>query len=192
MIDKFLQVLKRIGSSSAIPPGVFMPDEYRALVRAGFVVSASSLAKGTLPNLPASTATPASRVDQSTPPEPPATENRFETTTLYLSLPNTGPYLRLLSATRAHLLALLSKSHSRSVPLSLLQDKWDGAVESPDKSFHAAKRARGEYAGLLPGRTKKWKDLCGVRLRWVLESCLGAGLVEVFDTGSVGAGVRAV
>lgn len=194
--DKFLHVLRQIGSSSAITPGVFTPDEYRVLVRAGFVVSASSLAKGSLnvvslPNLPASTASPASRVDQ-LPPSSPNQESRFHTTTLYISLPNTGPYLRLLSATRTHLLALLSKTHSRSVPLSLLQDKWDGAIESPDKSFHVAKRARGEYAGLLPGRTKKWKDLYGVRLRWVLESCLGAGLVEVFDTGSVGAGVRAV
>lgn len=201
--DKFLHVLRQIGSSSAIPPGVFTIDEYRALVRAGFVVSASSLTKGSLdvaalPNLPSSTASPASRNDQQQqqqqhpPPDQKSSDSRFHTATLYVSLPNTGPYLRLLSTTRAHLLSLLRKTPSHSAPLSLLRDKWDGAVESPEKSFHVAKRARGEFAGILPGRTKKWKDLYGVSLRWVLESCLGAGLVEVFETGCVGPGVRAI
>ena len=197
--DKFLHVLRQIGSSSAIPSGVFTIDEYRALVRAGFVVSASSLTKGSLdvaalPNLPSSTASPASRNDQQQQhlPSDQNDGNRFHTATLYVSLPNTGPYLRLLSTTRAHLLSLLRKTPSHSAPLSLLRDKWDGAIESPEKSFHVAKRARGEFAGILPGRTKKWKDLYGVSLRWVLESCLGAGLVEVFETGCVGPGVRAI
>lgn len=197
--DKFLHVLRQIGSSSAIPPGVFTIDEYRALVRAGFVVSASSLTKGSLdvaalPNLPSSTASPASRNDQQQQhlPSDQNDGNRFHTATLYVSLPNTGPYLRLLSTTRVHLLSLLRKTPSHSAPLSLLRDKWDGAIESPEKSFHVAKRARGEFAGILPGRTKKWKDLYGVSLRWVLESCLGAGLVEVFETGCVGPGVRAI
>ena len=53
-----------------------------------------------------------------------------------------------------------------------------------------AKRMRGEFTGVLPGRTKKWKDLYGMRFRWVLEEAIGAGLIELFDTGSVGPGVR--
>lgn len=53
-----------------------------------------------------------------------------------------------------------------------------------------AKRVRGEFSGILPGRTKKYKDLYGMNFRWALEEALGAGLVEIFDTGSVGPGVR--
>lgn len=109
--------------------------------------------------------------------------------TLFLSLPNTGTYLRLLGSGRAHLLALLRRSASGEAPLGLLKDRWDGAVET-DKSFHLAKRARGEFAGVLPGRTKKWKELYGMRFRWALEEALGAGLVEMFETGSVGPGIR--
>jgi hypothetical protein len=73
--------------------------------------------------------------------------------------------------------------------LDLLRDRWNGAVET-DKSFSLAKRARGEFAGVLPGRTKKWKELYGMSFRWALEEALGAGLIELFDTGSVGPGVR--
>ncbi|EYE93287.1 Stk19 family serine/threonine-protein kinase [Aspergillus ruber CBS 135680] len=199
--EKFLTVLNRIGTSSAIAPGVFTPNEYQSLVRAGFLVSSSSLAKGplgiaSLPDLPPSSAfTPASRADtqSQTPNHTNITNNdessRFHTATLFLSLPNTGPYLRLLNTSRAHLVALLKKSTHREAPLYLLRNRWDGAVET-DKSFHAAKRARGEFAGILPGRTRKWKELYGMGFRWVLEEAVGAGLVEVFETGSVGPGVR--
>lgn len=197
--DKFLHVLKHMGSSSAIPPGIFSPEEYQSLLRAGFLVSSSSLAKGSasvasLPNLPStSTHSSASRADRNDYNTTPSAKNdtRFHTAILFLSLPNTGPYLRLLHNSRAHLLSLLKKSSSssREAPLYLLRDRWDGAIET-DKSFHVAKRARGERAGILPGRTKKWKDLYGMRFRWVLEEALGAGLVEAFETGSVGVGVR--
>lgn len=147
-----------------------------------------------LPDLPSSSAktTSASRADQ--PSHTDTTDandgdNRFHTATLFLSLPNTGPYLRLLSSGRTHLLSLLKKSTQREAPLYLLKDRWDGAVET-DKSFHVAKRARGEFAGILPGRTRKWKELYGMTFRWVLEEAIGAGLVEIFETGSVGPGVR--
>ena len=86
-------------------------------------------------------------------------------------------------------MTLLKRSPQREAPLYLLRDRWDGAIET-DKSFHVAKRVRGEYAGILPGRTKKWKELYGMSFRWVLEEAIGSGLVEVFDTGSVGPGVR--
>jgi hypothetical protein len=31
-----------------------------------------------------------------------------------------------------------------------------------------------------------------MRFEWVLEECVGSGLVELFDTGSVGRAVRAM
>lgn len=108
-----------------------------------------------------------------------------------LSLPNTGPYLRLLTSARDHLMSLLGKSKFREAPLYLLRERWDGGVAHDDDATQS-KRARGEFVGVLPGRTRKWKQFYGLRFDWVLAECLGAGLIEVFETGSVGRGVRAV
>jgi SulP family sulfate permease len=110
---------------------------------------------------------------------------------LAVSVPNIGPYLRLLSAGRAHLLELLSKSKYREAPLYLLREKWDGAIDT-DNRVSAAKRVRGEFSGVMPARTKKWKDLYGLNFDWALAECLGAGLIELFETRSVGLGVRAL
>ncbi|BCS20065.1 Stk19 family serine/threonine-protein kinase [Aspergillus puulaauensis] len=195
--EKFLTVLSRIGNTCAIPGTAFSQHEYTALVRAGFIVSSSSLAKGTssvpsLPNLPTAAPTmAASRAGSAahTNGTEPPSRTQFHTATLFLSLPNTGPYLKLLGTGRDHLIALLKKSKSGEAPVSLLRDRWDGAVES-ERSFSVAKRARGEFAGILPGKTKKWKDLYGMSFRWVLEEAIGAGLIEIFDTGSVGPGAR--
>ncbi|KAJ5728661.1 uncharacterized protein N7483_003169 [Penicillium malachiteum] len=193
--EKFLDILDRIGPHSALSQGVFTTDEYRALMRAGFLVSSSTLTQGTLsiaslPNLPSAAASSASRSSSSHETNQPIQiDPHTRAATLFLSLPNTGTYLKLLSAARAHLLALLRRSHCGEAPLGLLKDRWDGAVET-DKSFNLAKRARGEFAGILPGKTKKWKDMYGLQFRWVLEETLGAGLVEIFETGSVGPGIR--
>ncbi|KAJ5752452.1 hypothetical protein N7520_009369 [Penicillium odoratum] len=194
--EKFLDILNRIGTHSALSQGIFETDEYRALMRAGFLVSSSTLTQGSLslaslPNLPGAAVSSASRSGSahSEPDRPVQSGAQARAATLFLSLPNTGTYLRLLGEGRAHLLALLRRSRCGEAPLSLLRDRWDGAVET-DKSFHLAKRARGEFAGILPGKTKKWKDMYGMQFRWVLEEALGAGLVEIFETGSVGPGIR--
>lgn len=198
IVDKFLDILRRMGTSSAISQGVFTTDEYRALLRAGFIVSSSSLTQGSLhiaslPNLPTMAASSASRIESahsaSQPKRPVQSDAQARAATLFLSLPNTGSYLRLLGSGRTHLIALLKRSASGEAPVGLIKDRWDGAVET-EKSFHLAKRARGEFAGVLPGKTKKWKDLNGMHFRWVLEEALGAGLVEMFETGSVGPGIR--
>ncbi|KAJ5658179.1 uncharacterized protein N7484_001828 [Penicillium longicatenatum] len=189
-------ILNRIGTHSALSQGIFEPDEYRALMRAGFLVSSSTLTQGSLslaslPNLPGAAVSSASRSRSahSETDRPVQNDAQARSATLFLSLPNTGTYLRLLGAGRAHLLALLRRSRCGEAPLDLLRERWDGAVET-DKGFHLAKRARGEFAGILPGKTKKWKDMYGMQFRWVLEEALGAGLVEMFETGSVGPGIR--
>ncbi|KAI9840659.1 MAG: hypothetical protein M1837_001383 [Sclerophora amabilis] len=107
-----------------------------------------------------------------------------------LSLPTTGPFLRLLAMARTHLLSLLSKSKYREATFDLLRERWDGGIAADDS---AARRrdARGEFTGILPGRTRKWKQFYGLSFEWVLGECIGAGLVEVFETRSVGRGVRA-
>ncbi|KAI9757981.1 MAG: hypothetical protein M1835_000626 [Candelina submexicana] len=107
-----------------------------------------------------------------------------------LSLPSTGPYLRLVTSARTHLMTLLSKSRYREAPVNLLRERWNGGIAGDDQASRRRK-ARGEFAGVLPGRTRKWKQFYGLRFDWVLEECLGAGLIEIFETGSVGRGVRA-
>lgn len=110
---------------------------------------------------------------------------------LVLSVPNIGSYLRLVDASRTHLLELLDKSKYREAPLYLLRERWDGAVDS-DSRISTAKRVRGEFSTVLPAKTKKWKDLYGLDFDWTLQECLGAGLIELFETHSVGLGVRAL
>lgn len=75
--------------------------------------------------------------------------------------------------------------------MSWLKERWDGVVASDDAAT-TAKRIRGEFVGVLPGKTKKWKQFYGLTFEWVLEECVGAGLVECFETRSVGLGVRAL
>ncbi|OXV07001.1 hypothetical protein Egran_05233 [Elaphomyces granulatus] len=196
--DRFLRVLAKMTDSTAVPAGSFPSDDMRILIHGGFLVSASSLSKGSLnlaslpaiPSIaPAASESTGSNTQQTSESDAVHDSSKSRAATMFLSLPNTGPYLRLLSAGRSRLLALLRKSAHQEVPLDLLRDRWNGAVET-DKSFSLAKRARGEFAGVLPGRTKKWKELYGMSFRWALEEALGAGLIELFDTGSVGPGVR--
>ena len=110
------------------------------------------------------------------PPPPPTTIS------LSLSLPSTGPYLKLLTSSLSHLLALIQKStaamqqsHTREIPLEILRERWEGGVAdvapldgsatpSVKSQAQAAKRYRGEFVGVFPARTKKWKRFCGVRV----------------------------
>lgn len=110
--------------------------------------------------------------------------------TMTFSLPSTGSYLKLLTEARTHLLFLLKQlsPRHREATLDLLREKWDGNV--PNDAVSNAKRLRGEWAGVLPGKTKRWRDFYGLEFAWVLAECVGSGLIELFDTGSVGIAVR--
>ncbi|KAK6440242.1 hypothetical protein LTR95_003542 [Oleoguttula sp. CCFEE 5521] len=107
------------------------------------------------------------------------------------ALPGTGAYLKLLVAARAHLLHLL-KSLSpkyKEATLDVLKERWEGNV--PGDAISRLKRERGEWGGVLPGKTKKWREFWGLRFDYVLAEAVGSGVVEVFETGSVGLAVRA-
>ena len=108
-----------------------------------------------------------------------------------LSLPNTGPFLKLLTSARSHFMFLLSKSKYNEAPLYLLRERWDGGVAADDPAAKSI-NFKGQFSGVLPGRTRKWKQFYGLKFDWVLAECFGAGLVEVFETRSVGRCVRAV
>jgi hypothetical protein len=118
--------------------------------------------------------------------------SRPSTTGSYtFSLPHMGAHIKLLVDARNHLLSILKKTQHKEMPLDVLRERWDGGVAAHTEQAER-KKLRGEFAGVLPGRTKKWKQFYGMRFDWVLEECLGAGLVELFETGSVGRAVRAV
>ena len=102
-------------------------------------------------------------------------------------------HIKLLVDARSHLLSILKKSKPKAAPLDTLRERWDGGVAGTGTAEREErKRARREYTGVLPGRTKKWKTFYGMRFEWVLEECVGAGLVELFETGSVGRAARLV
>ncbi|PSK55380.1 hypothetical protein B9Z65_2769 [Elsinoe australis] len=128
---------------------------------------------------------------RTTPPSLPRSTSN--TGGLTFSIPGTGSYLRLVSEARAWLVALLAKSspRHREAMRELLRERWDGNMLGEDQVTRA-KRARGEWVGVLAGRTKKWKAFYGMRFEWILEEALGSGGVECFDTGTGGLGVRVV
>lgn len=115
-------------------------------------------------------------------------------TELRLAVPGNGIFLKLTAAALEHLISLTGRSRYREVPESVLRERWNGGVvaEGGNEARHAAKRARGEFTGLLPGQTRKWKQFHGLSFDWVLREAVGSGLVEVFETGSVGRAVRVV
>ncbi|KAH9909363.1 serine-threonine protein kinase 19-domain-containing protein [Xylariomycetidae sp. FL2044] len=112
-------------------------------------------------------------------------------TELRLAVPGNGTFLKLLSTALDHLVALLGRSRFREAPETVLRDRWDGGVAREDAVYAAGKRARGEFAGILPGQSRKWRQFYGLSFDWVLQEAVGSGLVEVFETGSVGRGIRA-
>ncbi|EFQ26471.1 hypothetical protein CGRA01v4_05622 [Colletotrichum graminicola] len=105
-----------------------------------------------------------------------------------IAVPGNGSFLKLATAAVEHVTQLLSKSQYREMPVSMLRERWEGGVARDEARL--AKRARGEFAGVLPGRTKRWREFYGLEFHWVLEEAVGAGHVEVFETRSVGRGVR--
>lgn len=109
---------------------------------------------------------------------------------LSLAVPGQGPYLKLVSAALSQLTAILTKSAYKEMPETLLRERWDGGVAKQESKQHASKRERREFAGVLPARTRKWREFHGMTFDWILHEAVGAGLVEVFETGSVGRGVR--
>ncbi|EFR01838.1 hypothetical protein MGYG_04837 [Nannizzia gypsea CBS 118893] len=181
--DRFIEALRKDTKSPAVPAGFFSPEETAALVRSGFLVTASSHSKSGYINVGHSTTSASTDHGVNLP--------RERGSTMVLSLPNMGPYLRLLGSARTQILDTLRKSRYSEAPLYLIRDRWDGSIELNSRAS-IAKHIRGEFAGVLPGRTNKWKQLYGLNFQWALEEALGAGLIEIFNTGSVGPGVRSV
>jgi hypothetical protein len=210
----FLTLLSTHPHATTLSPTVLPPHTIPVLTRAGFLVSSSTTTRPT-PN-PTSTLSGSSLVSHASISRAhsgtqgavggssafeelggvghaPTTAKPPTSTTpapLHITLPNAGAYIRLLTSARAHLRDLLQKSPYQSSPMSLLKERWDGSVDSVDSSASQARMVRGVFASVLPGKTRKWRVLKGVRFEWVVEEALGAGEVEVCETGAVGLGIR--
>ena len=119
---------------------------------------------------------------------------RPEAEELSLAVPGHGVQLKLAAAAVDHLAALLGRSQFREMPESRLRGLWDGHVGADEtrRTGRAGTGAHDTAFGVLPGRTKKWKDFWGLAFGWVLAEAVGTGVVEVFETGTVGRGVRMV
>lgn len=214
--EKYAKVLEENTTSYTVPASLFSPEEVQEIIAAGFMTSTSVLSDS-LFTLPGQVSSPGSsslanawntaatgtlaatggssavhlnggggRGLLST-----SSNKQHQTQTLTFALPHTGAYLRFLTEARTHLLSLLTKSSPKYKESTneMLRERWNGGIPLDDAQSRA-KRARGEWNGVLPGRTKKWKDFYGVDFQWILEEALGSGGVECFKTGSVGLGVR--
>ncbi|EHA53672.1 hypothetical protein MGG_04367 [Pyricularia oryzae 70-15] len=112
------------------------------------------------------------------------------TTEYRIAVPGAGAFLKLVTAALEHFKTLLARLPHREAPEYLLKEKWEGGTAKGSGVQEAARLARGEKVGTLPGRTRRWRDFMGLQFEWILAEAVGAGMVEVFETGSVGRGVR--
>lgn len=208
IVENFLHLLGTIPRATSVSAKMFFPEQLTALAKAGYLVSSSlsrdnvSLSGSSLVAMPSISRAASGSVaavggeaafeqlggvgSARRVSEPGIAQAGHD---MHLSLPNIGTYIRLLKDGRTYLLELLSKSQHREVPLYLLKEQWNGEVDPGNRSS-IARRIRGDFSGIMPAKTKKWKHLSGLNFDWALEECIGAGLVEAFDTHSVGLGIR--
>lgn len=212
---KYITLLNSHPTSTTASTFTLQQSEIQALVRAGYLTNPAALTNAT--SLFASPSASASLLSTAGSSNPTGTlaaiggygalheaggtiksqsqqhkhpEHNRLSQEMTLSLPSTGAYLKLLTTTRLHLLSLLKQISPRhkECTIDLLKEKWEGNVLGDAVS--RAKRARGEWTGVLAGKTRKWREFCGLRFEWVLAECVGSGLVEVFDSGVGVWGVR--
>lgn len=209
---KYIATMGANSSSAAVPGTLFTASEVSALVTAGFLTTANQMVTrsssfallgasslGSLSSLSSSGARHASGSigavggnDATKHIAGGGTGQRSASAVYYnFSLPNTGSHIKLLAEARTHLIDLLKKSRRKEAPVQVLRERWDGGIPTSDEQTQT-KKARGEFVGVLPGRTKKWKQFWGLRFEWILEECVGAGLIECFETGSVGMAARLI
>lgn len=208
-VHKFLSDLRSASTTRVLQSSAYTASEINALVRAGFVTTKSTVGGNTLSSqqIPVGTQLSILSISRAASGSSaavggddafhnaggrggaPSNRSPASSMELQLSLPGMGQFLKLTLAAREHLVALLQKSRYNEVPLYLLRERWDGGISSEDGAAQA-KKYRGEFAGVLPARTRKWKHFYGICFDWVLAECVGAGIIELFETGSVGQAAR--
>lgn len=89
---------------------------------------------------------------------------------LKLAIPGHGRYLKLAAAAIDWLREALGRTKWGECPESWLKERFEGG---------------GLYG-------PRWKEFSGLEWDWVMGEAVGLGVVELFETGSVGKGVRAL
>jgi hypothetical protein len=90
-----------------------------------------------------------------------------------LAIPGHGRYLKLAEGAVDWVREALGRTRWGEAPESWLRERFEG----------------GGGGGLYGTR---WKEFWGVEWEWVVGEAVGLGVVEIFETGSVGRGVRAL
>ncbi|KAF4445396.1 hypothetical protein F53441_10846 [Fusarium austroafricanum] len=101
---------------------------------------------------------------------PALTRSSITPSGLQISVPGHGRHLKLATATVNWVRESLRRTRWGEGPESWLKERFEGG---------------GLYG-------PRWKEFWGVEWSWVLGEAVGLGVVEVFETGSVGRGVRAL
>ncbi|KAF4123385.1 Serine-threonine protein kinase 19 [Geosmithia morbida] len=94
-----------------------------------------------------------------------------EGASLRVAIPGHGRHLKLSQAGVDWVREALGRTRFGECPESWLRERFDGGA-----SLYGA----------------RWRDFSGVRWEWVLGEAVGLGVVELFETKSVGRGVRAL
>jgi hypothetical protein len=211
--EKYISLMDANPTSTTIPGSAFTPADLATLTGAGLLTSTTTLnttasaffaspgasslsaisSSGSRHAAGSLEAVGGQHATQHMHGGTPLSSRNGSISTFSFSFPHTGMHIKLLVDARNHLLSILKKSKFKAAPLDVLRERWDGGVVGTGNAEREErKKARREFVGVLPGRTKKWKQFYGMRFEWVLEECVGAGLVELFETGSVGRAVRLV
>ncbi|OPB46833.1 hypothetical protein A0O28_0069570 [Trichoderma guizhouense] len=193
--EQFLEFLKKNPTAQTIPRGAVTHAQTDELVRAGFLTSSLKAAPGTTLHVRPEDRTTLTSIHHvsrfasgsvsavggqnalhlaggsgGAPTLTGSSLASSEASDFRIAVPGHGRYLKLAEGAVDWLRELLDKT------------RWG---EAPEAWF----RERFEGGGLYGTR---WKDFWGVEWEWVLGQAVGLGIVEVFETGSVGRGVRAL
>ncbi|KAM0462919.1 hypothetical protein ACHAPV_003042 [Trichoderma viride] len=193
--DEFLKFLKENPTAQTLPRGAIKHSHIDELVRAGFLTSSLQAAPGTTLHVRPEDRTTLTSIHHvsrfasgtvsavggqnaihlaggggGAPTLTGSSVSSAGASDFRIAVPGHGRYLKLAEGAVDWLREMLDKT------------KWG---EAPENWF----RERFEGGGLYGLR---WKDFWGVAWEWVLGQAAGLGIVEVFETGSVGRGVRAL
>lgn len=193
--DEFLQFLSENPTAQTLPRGAIRHSHIDELVRAGFLTSSLQAAPGTTLHVRPEDRTTLTSIHHvsrfasgtvsavggqnaihlaggggGAPALTGSSASSSGASDFRIAVPGHGRYLKLAEGAVDWLREMLDRT------------KWG---EAPENWF----RERFEGGGLYGLR---WKDFWGVEWEWVLGQAAGLGIVEVFETGSVGRGVRAL
>ncbi|KAL7945944.1 serine-threonine protein kinase 19 domain-containing protein [Trichoderma barbatum] len=193
--ERFLEFLKENPTAQTLPRGAVTHAQTDELVRAGFLTSSLQAAPGTTLHVRPEDRTTLTSIHHvsrfasgsvsavggqnalhlagGSGGAPTLTGSSLSSSggsDFRIAVPGHGRYLKLAEGAVDWLREMLEKT------------RWG---EAPEAWF----RERFEGGGLYGTR---WKEFWGVEWEWVLGQAAGLGIVEVFETGSVGRGVRAL